>query len=465
MDRKKSERLQVLIIVVLGVVIAGILFYMIPNRYNLNTVKFFEVDSTVVDNPLMGFAPIANNKAYCENANMVFFNITWAEWEPERGKYDIAGLEEKYNIPLWKEENKHGIIRFVCDIPQENEHMDIPEWLYDMTSDGTFYSNEYGSGYSPNYDNTVFQKLHKQALMALAEYCSEDGFVAFVEMGSLGHWGEWHAKDDENNLMPTVDTCLLYANQYSQCFANQLLLTRRNYDFSVDNGMGLYNDMVGHLEETKEWFGWLKSDNLQETMGDPLQLKPVTRLGMKSPVGGEFTSSIPMEDILGDQFGEVLSQISDLHMTFIGPMVPDLTDSESLVAIQSILRRIGYRIYVSKLVTRYDFSENIINVELTWKNEGSGGFFFSWPVTMNIYDSDKNLIYWEALDLNLPDLNDGKEKTVTASIPYTDEISQEFYLGITIRDSESEEYVNMAIEMEEDLGWIDKSRILYHYKK
>ena len=352
MDRKKSERLQYILILVLGLVIAGLLVYMIPYRYRLNVEAHYEMDPTIVDNPLMGFAPRADNEEYCKEANLVYINLTWAEWEPERGVYDIDGLEDSYNIAKWKEEKKHAILRFVCDIPSENEHIDIPTWLYERTGDGVSYDNPYGKGYCPNYDNPVFIELHNQALQALAEYCKKDDFVTFVELGSLGHWGEWHALVNGQNAMPGAETCLTYATQYSDSFTDQLLLTRRNYDFSTDNGMGVFIDMVGDIDDTDEWLDWTKSEQIQETMGEPLVLKPVKELGMHSPVGGEFTSGIPMEDILGDDLGDVLAQISDSHMTFIGPMVPDRTAEEKQGDLTSILSRMGYRIYVSKLETQ-----------------------------------------------------------------------------------------------------------------
>lgn len=464
MDRKKSERIQYVIIIVLALIIAGILIYMIPYRYKLNSKVTYEVDSTIVDNPLMGFAPMADNEAYCETANLVFIELTWAEWEPERGQYDIEALETKNNIAKWKSENKHAVLRFVCDLPGETAHMDIPQWLYEKTGDGIEYVNAYGKGYSPDYSNSDFMLLHESAIQALGEYCSRDDFVAYVELGSIGHWGEWHAiNDNGENIMPDADVCVDYANQYADSFVNQLLLTRRNYDFSVDNGIGFFNDMVGAYDDTAEWLEWIKNGGIQETSDTPLALKKISNIGMTAPVGGEFTSSVPMEDILGEDFGEILSQISDSAMTFIGPNMPDLTLETNQVDLQSILRRIGYRIYVSSVETKYDFSSNDLNVKLTWKNAGNAGCFFEWPVVVNVYDADKKIVYWQGLDLNLMDLNDGLEKETQINIPYSEEIGEEFYIGITIKNPNAEEYMNMAIKMEEDLGWIDESRIVFHY--
>lgn len=466
MAKKKSDLMQYLLILVLGIAIAGILFYMIPYRYKLNTTETYACDHSMVDNPLMGFAPDAQNESQCEQARLVYINLTWAEWEPQKGKFNTKALEENYHIAQYMAENKHAVLRFVCDLPGQSQHMDIPKWLYDEIQDGTYYTNEYGQGYSPNYENPEFLEAHKAAITALGAYCNKHQFVSFVELGSLGHWGEWHAKGSQNqNLMPDSQVCFTYAEQYADSFQNVILLTRRNYDFAVENEMGFYQDMMGHEEDSKEWLGWMKDGDEQETKGTSLVLTPTDSFGKKVPVGGELTSAISMKDLMNDQFGTLLSLVSESKMTFLGPMVPDLTDEETEKARQSLLKEMGYRIYISKLETQYQFKENTLNLNLTFKNDGNAGFFFNWPVTVNVYDTDKQRIYWQTLDLDLRDLNDGLEKVVQAQIPYTDSIREEFYVGICITDFDGKDQLKLAMDMEENLGYIGNSQIIYHYTR
>ena len=466
MARKRSDALQYLMILVLGLAIAGILFYMIPYRYNLNTTLSYDMDPTVIDNPLMGFAPNAEDIEQCEVANLVYVDVTWADWEPQQGKYDIAALEARCNIAKWKADGKNAIVRFVCDIPGEEDHIDIPQWVYDETGDGTHYNNDYGKGYSPDYANSVFMEHHRNAIKALAEYCNKDYFVAFVELGSIGHWGEWHATASANrNLMPSEEICIAYVDQYMDYFGHVKFLTRRNYDFAVVEGMGQYNDMVGSIEDTNEWLDWLSNGGEQATVGEILTLEPVNLIGRKTPIGGEFTSSIDMDTMMGSGIGDVLSMVSNSHMTFIGPMVPDLLSEEYENSRTSILKKIGYRIYVSKLKTQYDFSQSSLDVDFTFENAGNAGFFYEWPVMMKVYNANKELIYWQSLELDLSDLGSGTSKTVRATIPYSEEIRDEFYIGITIKDLEGKNQMIMAVDLDQPVNWIDDGQIIYHYKR
>ena len=150
--------------------------------------------------------------------------------------------------------------------------MDIPDWLYDRTGDGVFYDTSYGQGYAPDYSNAYLRERHRLALEALADYFGGDAFVAYIELGSLGHWGEWHTNTDEGlPPLPDAGICQEYVSDYQEYFPEGRLLMRRNYTMAAEGGMGLYNDMTGSPEATREWLGWLREGGSFETAGAPLK--------------------------------------------------------------------------------------------------------------------------------------------------------------------------------------------------
>lgn len=462
-NRRRSLPLNYLLVIALTTAIIWILFYMM-NQNALNITVSYKLDPTVMKNPLMGFAPDARNTAQCEQTDLVFILLRWADWEPARGVYDIDALESNYDILRWKEAHKHAVLRFVCDVPSQEDHLDIPEWLYEATGDGTHYDTELGKGYSPNYANQQFLDAHQKAIQNLAEYCNRDGFVAFVELGSLGHWGEWHALDaDGRSLMPDSDICEAYIQTYVEHLENALLLTRRNYQSAVEECLGFYNDMTGNLEATAEWLDWMREGGSQATQGKPLEMVSIQDTGRQVPVGGEFASDIPMEEIMGEDIGEVLASITSAKMTFLGPNLPDLTDEENAVARDSILRRMGYRITPTELRARYSFSKKSLEIRLTMKNAGDAGFYFDWPVMLYVYDADKQPVYWETLALDLRNLNTHDELTVETTVPSIDEIKDEFYIGIAITDYSGKNNVHLAFDMGDDPLYIGNTQIIYHH--
>ncbi len=460
---KKNRLIQFIKIIVLATAICILMFY-IKARSNYNVNIGFASDNAMYDNPLIGFAPSADNTELCEKAKLVYIRLTWADWEPREGSFDIDGLENRFNLQRWKSENKHAIIRFVCDIPRSESHMDIPEWLYSKTSTGTFYDTVLGKGYCPDYSDQTFKEYHKRALEALAEYCNRDHFVSFVQLGSLGHWGEWHATgNNDESLMPSEEVCEEYVNLYSQNFKNALLMTRRNYNFAMEQGYGVFNDMVGHSGDTAKWIDWLNKGGTQRTSGQELTLKPVPDIGIVHPVGGEFTSSVPMEEILGNGLGDVLQNVTTSRMTYLGPKVPDFTDEQYALTMDSILRRMGYRIYLSRLKMLYNYSSNTLNMTLSFRNSGNAGFYFDWPVTMVVFDKDKKKVFWQGLDIDLRKLTKDEDVSTTVSVPFSEKISDEFYLGLYVTDYDGKDHVILSQFPAEDITYIDDVQIVYHY--
>lgn len=462
MDKEKGRLIEYALVVVLAIAIAAIMAFILF-RSNLNVDVAMAPDYTLIDNPLMGFAPDAANSRLCENSKLVYITLRWADWEPSDGKYDIEGLEKKYHIARWKEENKHAVLRFVCDVPTDEKHEDIPGWLLGRV-EGTYYSNTEGKGYSPDYSNEVFIKYHTRAIEELAKYCNRDHFVAFVEVGSIGHNGKWIAYNSNGKtLMPDSHICFDYASLYSNNFMNARLLIPKNYDFAVDGKLGYFNDNYGNATEIANFVDELKKDGSQETQGTALTLKRAEGYGRRTPIAGDIAADVSMNDLMGDELGNLLASISSSNMTYLGPNLPDIASNDNALAAESIVKRMGYRIYVSRLKTQYDFSNNKLNTELTFSNAGGGGFFFDWPVTVYVYDGNKKLIYWEGIPLDLTQLGLSDTSTASLSIPMADEIRDEFYIGVGITDYEGKDNVKLAIDTEEEKEYIDGVQLIYHF--
>ena len=459
MDKSIRWRIVTAVIIIICIIFAAVAIYLIPRLYNLSVEEDFTYDEKVSALPVTGYAPSAEEE-FAEQAELVFINMTWAEWEPEQGEYDISGLEKKYQLDRWRTAGKHAVLRFVCDRPGEENHMDIPEWLYERTGDGVFYDTEYGKGYCPDYSNEAFISAHQAAIQALGEYFNQDTFLSYVELGSLGHWGEWHTLYEEGlPAMPDIETCWQYANHYSDSFLNVRLLMRRNYIIAADGNMGLYNDMVGHAGDTQEWLDWQTDGGCYELPEGGLPYEPMDEVWNTAPVGGEFTSSIPMEQILTDDLEQTLSYIEQSHMTFLGPHTP--LEYEGLekgaAAVEDLL---GYRYWISHISVDISYMEQTFEITLTWENSGMTPLYFDWPVMMYVYDRDGNQKYWESVDLYLPDLLSGSSVTTVNSFPFNDMFREGYTIGIGILDSMTEQ---PAIELCMNKEYRNGVNIIYSY--
>ena len=270
--------------------------------------QIYEKTEEIFGNPLMGYAPCAWEETIGEDISLLYMDITWAELEPEEGKYDWEKIERENQTDRWREEGKHLVLRFVCDIPGEEKHMDIPQWLYDKTDHaGTWYDMEYGKGYAPDYNNEQMIQYHKRAVNALGEHFGRDGLVSYIELGSLGHWGEWHVNISAGiQSLPEESVRERYMIPWTEAFPDSMILMRRPFSEGEHYGTGLYNDMTGQPESTEEWFRWINEGGEFDQTHEKKGLSAMKDFWKKFPSGGEFTSSITMKELLDTNLDQTI---------------------------------------------------------------------------------------------------------------------------------------------------------------
>lgn len=376
------------------------------------TIKQYKESQAAFGNPLMGYAPSAWYNEVSEDISLLYMDITWAELEPEEGVYNWASIDEENQISRWRKEGKHLVFRFVCDIPGEEAHMDIPEWLYEKSGKaGKWYDGEYGKGFAPDYNNSTIISCHEQAVKALGEHFGQDGLISYVELGSLGHWGEWHVNYSEGiQRIPREAVREKYILPWTEAFPDARILMRRPFASAEKYGFGLYNDMTGQPEATQSWFDWINNGGKYDQTGEKNVIVPMKDFWKTAPSGGEFTSSLSMEEMLDTNLSGTVEMIREAHTTFLGPKIPD----ENYVdGYKEVLKNMGYRLWVSMAELKNTAKGS--RLKLTWENSGAAPMYKEWPVYVYIEDESGKLVEKSRISIKISSLLPGeKEVTLTA---------------------------------------------------
>jgi hypothetical protein len=378
----------------------------------------YPASGDVLQNPYIGNAVWANEKnRHQQPFDLVYADLTWAEFEPEQGVYDFASFEKENQFALWRSEGKHVILRFVLDVPGNRSHRDIPDWLYDtIGGDGTAYATSYGKGFSPDYENETLIRAHAEAVAALGERYGDDPFIAFVELGSLGHWGEWHLHQ-KIGLMPEESIRDRYVLPYIDAFPGALIMMRRPFGIAAEYGLGLFNDAAGEPNSTETWLGWIESGGDYESVDGRSALVAMPDAWQTAPIGGELSTSIAREALLRELFAQTLSLFVSSHTSWIGPgSFSDIArNGRDQAALDLISLTIGYRLRVARCDVQLA-SSGETQVTLYWTNDGVAPFYFGWQPALLLTDAQGKEIMLP-LDLDLIDVLPETTVSVGATIP------------------------------------------------
>lgn len=378
--------------------------------FSVKDTRTYAPDPSAFANPQMGYAPDIRS-SHTDGTTLRYLELTWRDWEPAEGQFAWETLREKYDFDSLRAQGVHLVLRFSCDIPGSKEHLDIPDWLYQKTGNGSWYDISYGKGYSPDYSDPTFRKAHQKALATLGKAVGTDGFVSYVELGSLGHWGEWHIKS-EDGLIPMPDETVrnAYVQDYRNAFPQAKLLMRRPFRAAAEQGLGLYNDMTGVPRDTEEWLRWINEGGWYGT--EKNALSPMPNFWQTAPSGGEFASSLSMRQMLETSLPRTLELVRKSHMTFIGPKTADARYSDGYDAV---LGALGYRIRVES--AQFEQIQDEVQLTLKLTNDGSAPFYWDWDV--NIYvekGSTGETVETVRLPLKLSTLQPGTAQTVSVTL-------------------------------------------------
>ncbi len=378
-----------------AVTVLGSVAFLIGDAVYKSKIITFSPESSndVILSQGMGLAPWADSdETPSMNTSLVYVELKWSDWEPEDDVFDVDYVNEHFNLELYREEGRQVVFRFVCDEPREEPHMDIPEWLYQLTGDGEMYDINYGRGYSPNYENEIFVSEHAEAIAALGEAFGQDDFFVYVELGSLGHWGEWHV-DYEAGLkpMPLYEVREQYVMPYLNAFTNARFLLRYPLVDAKQNSTGLYNDLTGDYDETLYWINQMTDSEWEQT--GAIEQADCSDNWKSQPIGGEFAQTHENSYFMRTEFDMTLEAIRMSHQSFIGPkIIIDEDDSNFSYQMDEILKTLGYRYRVDKVSMNFAEKESF-NISCNIVNDGIAPIYDSGcKVRLDIYDPEGTLV-------------------------------------------------------------------------
>ena len=302
---------------------------------------------------------------------MVFQYISWKELEPAEGKFAFEAWEKK----AWdhaRAKDKHVVLRVYVDYPSKPSG--LPDWLRAQGVQETSY-RDYGGGKSPDYNHPKMVQAMERLIAAMGRRYNSHPRVAFIQLGLLGFWGEWHTYPHAK-LFASEATQHRVLRAYQKAFPDKQLMARyADGVLAKYNGIGFHDDMFPEdTDNGKDWSFLARMRRGGHAAG-----------WKQNVVGGEMVPHAAKK-WLGLQWAHTQEMVRRSHFSWIGPYGPAL-DADVSVRLKDrsdeLVRRMGYQFRLTEI----RHSKRVpggaaCSVVVRGINEGVAPFYYPWPVQL-----------------------------------------------------------------------------------
>ncbi len=328
-----------------------------------------------LDNPLKGWCPYTDANPIGLPYSMVFQYASWKDLEPVEGQFAFEAWERRaWSVP--EARGKHVVFRIYVDYP--GKPSGLPDWLKAKGVKLTPY-REHGGGLAPDYDDPQMRSAMTRLIAAMGQRYDRDPRLAFVQLGLLGFWGEWHTWP-QGKLYASQETERQVIDAYHRAFPHKILMARSaRDDAGTRPWIGYHDDMFP--EDTDNGQDW----SFLATIRRSGRSENWTR----AAIGGEMVP-LGAKTWLGDHYAQTLKMIERGHFSWIGPYGPPLElapTAEFKTRSAALVRHLGYQFTLKEI--RHPASlkaSDRLALTIVGENEGVAPFYYPWSVEVALID-------------------------------------------------------------------------------
>lgn len=343
-----------------------------------------------IDNPLKGWCPYSDYEPISLPYSMVYTYVSWKTLEPREGVYAFEDWEKTaWNEPAAA--GKHIVFRVFLDYPSQASG--LPDWLRAKGVKETRY-REYGGGRSPDYEDDRLVAGLERLIAALGKRYDEHPRVAFIEMGLLGYWGEWHTYPSEK-LAPSRATEERVIRAFHAAFRHKILLNRYARDGAGNcDWLGFHDDMFPEDTDNGEDWSFLAA----------MRRSGRVENWKRAAIGGEMVPNAA-KTWLSTKYQVTAAMVDRAHFSWVGPYCPALVRNPSpefRERADALVRRMGYEYRI--VAVRHPESlaaGGAFELEIEGENQGVAPFYYPWRVEARWLDAAGKAVATKPVDCDI----------------------------------------------------------------
>jgi len=341
-----------------------------------------EIDD-LLPNPHMGIQTTGKPKSEVPGldgipSRGIYRRFYWNQIEPTEGDIRFDRIDDL--ISKGKREGQFFSFRVMCIGDRGSKRNFSPVWLREKGCNGWWNDGNW----VPNMDDPVFKKYHYRLIRELGKRYDGDPWVEWVDIGTVGYWGEWHALRNDFPL-PSVDTRREIIDLYFEAFPSKYKIMLIGADegmleYAVSRGAGVRSDGMGEV--------W------HENIGFPGFFAKVPEAWKHAPIAGEAHGIINDWDDPNWRGGgrnnglkRTIDNALARHYSFFNWQEGRITSPFMRGEIERFARRMGYRLVLRELKYNAAVSPGSgLDIGTKWENIGSAPPYFGYLLAFRLSD-------------------------------------------------------------------------------
>ena len=298
----------------------------------------------------------------------IYLRLAWSYLEPEEGKFNWAIVDTP--AQKWIAKGKRIAFRITC-AESHDAPFATPRWVMEAGAKGYSFQWENDKKanvqrWSPDYDDPIFLDRLDKFLAALAARYDGDPNVDFMDVGSLGTWGEMHTGYTPNPPIK-VETLKKHLDLWAKHFKKTLLVVNDDapggwpgVDYARGLGMALRDDSIlwqgGERAFNKEHAAW----------GAKFTLRGVPVIIESDHYGGSKQRGV-WDD--GEKYFEAMERYGASYASI--HYFPREFYAEQKALVDRMNRRLGYRIQLVEATwPKAVPAKGRVTFSAQWRNAG-----------------------------------------------------------------------------------------------
>ncbi len=169
----------------------------------------------------------------------LYIRLAWAYLEPEEGRFDWDIIDSI--IDKWVGKGLKIAFRISCketSTDRIEQQFATPKWVMEAGAKGDYYRSGKKVGpdgpWEPRFDDPVFLEKLENFLRAFAERHDGKSWIRYVDIGSIGDWGEGHTHSG-SRLEYGFETRRLHIDLHLKYFTKSQLTITDDYVYSISD--------------------------------------------------------------------------------------------------------------------------------------------------------------------------------------------------------------------------------------